>query len=96
MKVCERSQQMGLDNSADDNDTVAVKQLRNLVDRIERLEAERSDLSTDIREIYTEAAACGFDKKALREIIKLRKLEQEVRIQQQEMVNLYKQALDMD
>lgn len=73
----------------------AVDQLKGFVDRIERLEAEKSDLSSDIRDVYAEARATGFDVKAVRAIIRMRKKEEEERKAEEEMINLYKDALDM-
>ena len=54
---------------------VAADRLRSIVDRIERLEEERKALGADIKDIYSEAKSAGFDVKALRQLIRIRKQE---------------------
>lgn len=74
---------------------IAGDRLRTFVERIERLEEEKSALAADIREVYSEAKGTGFDVKTLRRIISLRKLDQSDRQEQEAMLDLYKRALDM-
>lgn len=74
---------------------VAADRLRSFVERIERLEEEKATLSADIKEVYAEAKGTGFDIKTLRQIIKLRKLDQADRQEMEEMLELYKRALDI-
>jgi uncharacterized protein (UPF0335 family) len=74
---------------------VAADRLKSIVERIERLEEEKSALTADIREVYAEAKGTGFDVKALRQIMRLRKLDQSDRQHQEEMLNLYKRVLDL-
>ena len=69
-------------NSGDDDNTadvggVAGKRLKNLLDRVERLEEEKKGLADDIKDIYAEAKECGFDVKTMRKVLKLRKMETE-------------------
>ena len=71
------------------------KQLRQLVEQIERLEEEKKALSGDIRDKYAEAKAVGFDVKALRTIVRMRKKTQTERQEEESMVELYKHALGM-
>ena len=54
---------------------IAGEQLRSIIERIERLEEEKAALAADIRDIYAEAKGNGFDNKALRQIVKLRKMD---------------------
>ena len=54
---------------------IAADRLRSIVDRIERLEEERKALGADIKDIYMEAKSAGFDVKALRQLISIRKKE---------------------
>ena len=68
--------------------------LHNYINRIERLSEEKAGLTSDINDIYAEAAGNGFDKKAMRAVIKLRKLERADREQQEEMVQLYLNTLE--
>lgn len=74
---------------------ISADQLRSIVERIERLEEEKANIASDLREIYAEAAANGYDKTALREIIKLRKLDNHERDERQYTLDLYCRALGM-
>ena len=70
-------------------------QLKAIVERIERLEEEKKTISDDIRDVYTEAKGNGFDTKALRKIIALRKLSSEDRAAQEQILETYMNALGM-
>ncbi len=74
-------------------DTVAADKLRGFVECIERLEAEKAALAADIREVYAEAKASGFDTKTLRQVVKLRALDAAERQEREALLELYKQAL---
>ncbi len=78
-----------------DTQSVAADQLKTIVERIERLEEEKKALSADIKDVYGEAKANGFDTKALRKIVSLRKLDRDQRMEEEAMLELYKQALGM-
>ena len=86
---------------ADENQTkteiggVAVDRLRSLIERIERLEEEKKGIQGDIRDIFAEAKSAGFDIKAMRTIIKLRKMNAADRDEQEIVVDTYRKALDM-
>ena len=73
----------------------AAGQLKAFVERIEKLEEEKTALSADIREVYAEAKGTGFDTKVMREIIKLRKLDSADRQEQEAILDLYLSALGM-
>lgn len=73
----------------------AKDQLKALVERIERLEEEKKATSDDIRDVYAEAKGTGFDTKALRTIVRLRKLDMDERREQQEVLDTYLHALGM-
>ncbi len=75
--------------------TVAQGQLRALIERIERLEEEKKTIAADIREVYAEAKANGFDTKILRKVITLRKKDRAEREEEQAMIDLYLHALGM-
>ena len=79
----------------DQNTVVATGQLRSFIERIERLEEEKKTISDDIKEVYAELKGSGFDSKAVREIIRLRKKEDFERQEEEAMVQLYKNALGM-
>ena len=74
---------------------IAAGRLKSYVERIERLEEERSALSADIREVYSEAKGAGFDTKIMRQVIRLRKLDKPERQEQDELLELYRRALGM-
>ena len=74
---------------------IARERLKSFVERIENLEEEKSALTADIREIYSEAKGIGLDIKTLRQIVRLRKLDSSDREQQEELLDLYKNALGM-
>ena len=69
--------------------------LSQFVERIEQLEEERSNIAADIQETFKEAKSLGFDVKALKAVIKLRKVEESQRQEEEEMVNLYKEVLGL-
>lgn len=78
-----------------DTQSVAADQLKAFVERIERLEEEKAALAGDIREIYLEAKGNGFDTKAMRKIVALRKIDYAERQEQEAILELYMDALGM-
>ncbi len=75
--------------------TIAADQLRSFIERIERLEEEKAALSSDIREVYAELKATGFEPKTVREIVRLRKLDSNELQEQEALLDTYKSALGM-
>ena len=75
---------------------IAGDQLRTIIERIERLEEEKAGIAADIREIFAEAKGNGFDTKAIRQILKIRKMEVSERQEQEAMLDLYMRALGME
>jgi uncharacterized protein (UPF0335 family) len=75
---------------------IAADRLRSFIERIENLEEEKSILASDIKEIYSEAKGTGFDIKVIRMIIRLRKMDQTDRQEQEQILDLYKRALDIN
>ncbi len=73
----------------------ARDQLKSIVERIERLEEEKQAVSDDIKEVYAEAKANGFDTKTLRTVVRLRKQDSNERQEQEALLELYMQALGM-
>ena len=69
--------------------------LRLLLERIERLEEEKKGISDDIRDVYMEAKAVGYDPKIMRQIVKLRKMKPDDRSEQDMILETYKNALGM-
>lgn len=74
---------------------VARDQLRAFVERIERLEEEKKTIAEDIKEVYGESKAMGFDTKVLRKVISIRKLDQNERLEQEAVLDTYLHALGM-
>lgn len=74
---------------------IAVERLRSLIERIERLEEEKSAITSDINDVYTEAKNAGFDTKIMREIIKLRKMNAADRDEKEILLETYRKALDI-
>jgi uncharacterized protein (UPF0335 family) len=74
---------------------VSGNQLRQIITKIERLEEDKAAILTDIRAVYNEAKSNGFDSKIIRVIIRLRKMDKAELEEQEELIDLYKQALGM-
>lgn len=77
------------------SELVAADQLRLLIERIERLEEEKKGINDDIKDVYGESKATGFDTKSMRAIIRLRKMEKHHREEAQMMLETYMVALGM-
>jgi uncharacterized protein (UPF0335 family) len=73
---------------------IAAEKLKSFVERIERLEAEKTELAGDIREVYAEAKGNGFDTKIMRQVIRLRRMDTADRREQDELLEVYRRALD--
>ena len=74
---------------------IAGDQLRSYIERIERLEEEKAALAADIKEVFAEAKANGFDVKIMRQVLKLRKMDKDDRDEVETLLELYKRALGM-
>lgn len=76
-------------------DNSSKEYLQQFIARIERLEEEKKQVLEDIKELYLEAKAQGFDTKALRQIVRIRKIDRAKLDEQEELIDLYKHALGM-
>ena len=85
-----------MDDVTATQDTVAAAELRQLIERIERLEEEKSSLQDDIKDVMAEAKGRGYDTKAIRAIIRLRTQDQAERQEAEAILDLYKAALGME
>lgn len=74
---------------------IAGDQLRSYIERIEKLEDEKADIAAATRDVFGEAKGNGFDTKAMRQILKLRKMESHEREEQEFMLDVYMKALGM-
>lgn len=81
--------------TAESAQTIAAGQLRAFIERIERLEEEKQTIADDIKEVFAEAKGTGFDTKAMRTIIRLRKKDQAERQEEEAIIDLYLHALGM-
>ena len=77
------------------SEVVAKDQLKQYIDRVERLEAEKTALLDDIKQVFEEAKANGFDVKTMKQIVKLRKLDKNKLAEQDAILELYRQALEV-
>lgn len=75
--------------------TVARDQLRAFIERVEKLEEEKKTIADDISDVYGEAKAMGYDTKALRKVIAVRKLDANERMEQEAVLDSYLAALGM-
>ena len=78
-----------------DNANATDDRLRLLIERIERLEEEKKGIADDIRDVYAEAKAVGYDAKIMRQIVRLRKMKPDDRSEQDMLLETYKNALGM-
>lgn len=78
-----------------DTDSVAQDQIKAFIERIERLSEEKAAVANDIKDVYAEAKGNGFDTAILRQIIKIRKQDQNERMEQEALLELYMTALGM-
>jgi uncharacterized protein (UPF0335 family) len=72
---------------------ISGNQLRQFIEKIERLEEEKSELMGDIREIFAEAKGNGFDPKIMRQVLRIRKMDGNERQEQEELLDIYLNAL---
>lgn len=77
------------------SDTISAGQLKAFVERIERLEEDKQAIADDIKDVYAEAKANGFDVKVIRQVIRLRKSDASERAELESLVELYCSALGM-
>ena len=76
-------------------EVISSGQLRQYIEKVERLEEEKADLMEAIREVFGEAKGNGFDVKIMKQVLKMRKMKQEDLMEQEELLSLYLQALGM-
>ena len=74
---------------------VAADQLRLFIERIERLEEEKRTMAEDIRDVYSEAKANGYDTKTMRAIVRLRRMETHTRQEMDALLETYRSALGL-
>ncbi len=77
------------------HNSVSKDQLKSIIERVERLEEDKRAISDDIKDVYSEAKGNGFDAKALRRIVALRKQDPDKRAEQEAILDTYMHALGM-
>jgi uncharacterized protein (UPF0335 family) len=77
------------------SDIIQADQLRLLIERIERLEEEKKGIADDIKDVYGEAKAVGYDPKIMRQVVRLRKMERNAREEAEALLDMYKTALGL-
>ena len=77
-------------------DGVSGSILRQYIERIEKLESEKTDILTQIKEVYDEARSEGLEPKIMKQVIKVRKMKKEDLDEQETLLEVYKRALGMD
>ena len=80
-------------NETQDVGGVAGERLKSFIERIERMNEEKQAILDDTKEIYAEARGSGFDVKAIREVIKLRKIDRDARAEQEAILDTYLTAI---
>lgn len=78
------------------HNSAADDRLRLLIERIERLEEEKQGIADDIKDVYLEAKAVGYDPKIMRQIVRLRKMKPDDRAEMEMILDTYKKALGLD
>lgn len=86
--------------TADETETSVVngvtgQEVKSFIERVERLEAEKADLMADIKDVYGEAKNRGFDVKALKQIVRLRKMDRDAREELEQIMETYMAAIGM-
>ncbi len=82
-------------SSPDDSYKVTAGELRQFIERIERLELEKKDIADQIKEVYSESKSRGYDTRALRSIVSIRKKDKDDLAEQEAVIEMYKEALGM-
>ncbi len=84
------------ETTANDTGGVSGQRLKAFIERIERLEEEKAALADDVKDIFAESKAVGFDVKIMRKVIRLRKMDKEKRQEEEQLLELYKSAIGLE
>jgi uncharacterized protein (UPF0335 family) len=83
------------EHQAGHNSSISADQLRSIIERVERLEEEKRGIADDIKDIYAEARGNGFDAKAIRKIVAMRRMDADKRREEEAILDVYLAALGM-
>ena len=78
---------------SDTIENISAGQLRSFIEKLENLEQDKAEISETIRDVFSEAKSEGFDVKVMRQLLKLRRMKKEELAEQEELLDLYRQAL---
>ncbi len=76
-------------------EVIAIDQLKQYISRIERLNSDKAEVSDDIKQVFDEAKANGFDIRIMKQVIKLKKLDKDSLAEQEAILELYRSALNI-
>ena len=76
-------------------EVIAIEQLKQYISKIERLNSDKAEVADDIKQLFDEAKANGFDTKIMKQVIKLKKLDKDSLAEQEAILELYRSALDI-
>jgi len=85
-----------MDNIANEDTNITRTKddrLKSLIERVERLEEEKNNLLTDIKEVFSEAKGLGYDPKIMRKVLIIRKMDIDERLEQEALLDTYRNAL---
>ena len=85
-----------MDNIANDDTNISKTKddrLKSLIERVERLEEEKNNLLADIKEVFSEAKGLGYDPKIMRKVLIIRKMDIDERLEQEALLDIYRNAL---
>jgi uncharacterized protein (UPF0335 family) len=74
---------------------ITAAELRQYIERIERLEEEKKGIADDVKAVYSEAKGQGYETKIVKQIIRLRRMEKDARDEEEALLDTYKKALDL-
>lgn len=94
-KIANSNSSTAKDGEAKDVGGIGGARLKAFIERIEKLEEEKAALAEDLKEVYGEAKAVGFDTKTMRKIVRLRKMDSEKRQEEEQLLELYKSAVGL-
>ena len=82
-----------IENKVNTSNTKKDEKLKSFIERIERLEEEKNNITSDIKEVFSEAKSMGYDPKIMRKILALRKMDVDERLEQEALLDTYRNAL---
>ncbi|HJK86968.1 MAG TPA: DUF2312 domain-containing protein [Candidatus Megaira endosymbiont of Nemacystus decipiens] len=77
------------------SEVIAVDQLKQYINKIEKLENEKADIAEDIKQVYDEAKGNGFDSKIMKKVLRLKKMDRDSLAEEEAILDLYRSALEI-